>query len=121
MALNVKAIFYLTVGYVLPYLTTLSLTQNKISLLPLLRKGTSALAPARIINVASVAGITTRNPTTTEAGGLSAVGSGTYSCKSCSCSIIYTNTDVIQTDLLKQHVSICQDNKHLNLPLKTSW
>lgn len=44
MALNVKAIFYLTVG-----------------LLPLLRKGTSALAPARIINVASVAGITTRN------------------------------------------------------------
>lgn len=62
MALNVKAIFYTTVG-----------------LEPLLRKPATIDSPTRVINIASVAGISTVDVTTTSAGGLSAVGSGTYS------------------------------------------
>ncbi|EXJ57402.1 hypothetical protein A1O7_07750 [Cladophialophora yegresii CBS 114405] len=63
MALNVKAIFYLTVA-----------------LVPLLEK--SAVAkdlPSRVINIASVAGLMTSDPTVTEEGGLSVVGHGAYS------------------------------------------
>lgn len=62
MALNVKAIFYTTVG-----------------LESLLLKGATAENPNRVINIASVAGISTVDVTTTESGGLSAVGSGTFS------------------------------------------
>ncbi|EXJ66412.1 uncharacterized protein A1O5_10564 [Cladophialophora psammophila CBS 110553] len=62
MALNVKSIFYMTVG-----------------LHDLLLKGTNADMPSRVINVASMAGIQTSDVTTTGEGGLSAPGHGTFS------------------------------------------
>jgi len=62
MALNVKSIFYMTVG-----------------LHELLLKGTSADMPSRVINIASMAGIQTSDVTTTGDGGLSAPGHGTFS------------------------------------------
>jgi len=62
MALNVKSIFYTTVG-----------------LHSLLLKGTSSAMPSRVINIASMAGIQTGDVTTTGDGGLSAPGHGTYS------------------------------------------
>jgi NADP-dependent 3-hydroxy acid dehydrogenase YdfG len=64
-ALNVKSIFYMTVG-----------------MEPLLLKGTNAHTPSRVINIASMAGITTVDVTTGEGGGLSKPGHGTFSCKS---------------------------------------
>jgi len=65
MALNVKSIFYTTVG-----------------LEPLLRKGATADNPSRVINIASMAGIQTTDVTTADDGGLSAPGHGTFSCRS---------------------------------------
>lgn len=62
MALNVKSIFYITVG-----------------LEELLLKTATADDPTRVINVASMAGVQTFDVTTGEAGGLSAPGSGTWS------------------------------------------
>ncbi|KAJ8113781.1 hypothetical protein OPT61_g4170 [Boeremia exigua] len=60
--LNVKSIFYMTV-----------------ELEPLLRKGANADSPGRVINIASMAGIQTQDVTTSEAGGLSRPGHGTFS------------------------------------------
>src|ERR1700742_4855598 len=65
MALNVKSIFYMTVG-----------------VHDLLLKGTNADMPSRVINIASMAGIQTNDVTTTGDGGLSAPGHGTFSCTS---------------------------------------
>ncbi|KIX97243.1 uncharacterized protein Z520_07358 [Fonsecaea multimorphosa CBS 102226] len=62
MALNVKAIFYLT-----------------IALVPLLQKSASGNYPSRVINLASIAGLSTGDPTATGEGGLSVAGSGAYS------------------------------------------
>lgn len=62
MALNVKAIFYVTAG-----------------LEPLLLKDTSATMPSRVINIASIAGLQTTDVTTPAAGGLAAPGTGTFS------------------------------------------
>ncbi|KAF2187494.1 3-oxoacyl-reductase [Zopfia rhizophila CBS 207.26] len=62
MALNVKSIFYMTVG-----------------LEPLLLKGASPDTPGRVINIASMAGIQTVDVTTGEGGGLSQPGHGTFS------------------------------------------
>jgi NADP-dependent 3-hydroxy acid dehydrogenase YdfG len=62
--LNVKNIFYMTVG-----------------MEPLLLKGASAEQPGRVINIASMAGIATMDVTTGEGGGLSKPGHGTFSCK----------------------------------------
>ncbi|EME44730.1 hypothetical protein DOTSEDRAFT_44865 [Dothistroma septosporum NZE10] len=62
MALNVKAIFYTTVG-----------------LHSLLTKNATALMPSRVINIASMAGIQTVDVTTGDEGGLAAPGSGTFS------------------------------------------
>ncbi|ETI19820.1 hypothetical protein G647_08834 [Cladophialophora carrionii CBS 160.54] len=62
MALNVKSIFYMTVG-----------------LHDLLLKGTNADMPSRVINIASMAGIQTTDVTASGDGGLSAPGHGTYS------------------------------------------
>jgi NAD(P)-dependent dehydrogenase (short-subunit alcohol dehydrogenase family) len=62
MALNVKSIFYMTVG-----------------LHDLLLKGTSADMPSRVINIASMAGIQTTDVTASGDGGLSAPGHGTFS------------------------------------------
>ncbi|USP77564.1 hypothetical protein yc1106_04838 [Curvularia clavata] len=61
-ALNVKSIFYMTVG-----------------LEPLLLKGANADTPGRVINIASMAGIGTFDVTTDESGGLSKPGTGTFS------------------------------------------
>ncbi|KAH7065852.1 hypothetical protein BKA63DRAFT_166261 [Paraphoma chrysanthemicola] len=60
--LNVKNIFYMTVG-----------------MEPLLLKGANATTPGRVINIASMAGIQTMDVTTGEAGGLSKPGHGTFS------------------------------------------
>ncbi|KAH7076008.1 hypothetical protein FB567DRAFT_150823 [Paraphoma chrysanthemicola] len=60
--LNVKNIFYMTVG-----------------MEPLLLKGANANTPGRVINIASMAGIQTLDVTTGEAGGLSKPGHGTFS------------------------------------------
>ena len=62
MALNVKSIFYMTVG-----------------LEPLLLKGTNPDMPSRVINIASMAAITTADVTSGDDGGLSAPGQGTFS------------------------------------------
>ncbi|KAF1974192.1 3-oxoacyl-reductase, partial [Bimuria novae-zelandiae CBS 107.79] len=62
MALNVKAIFYVTVG-----------------LEPLLLNGATPETPGRVINVASIAGIQTVDVTTSESGGLAQPGQGTFS------------------------------------------
>ena len=62
MALNVKSIFYTTVG-----------------LESLLTKDATPQNPGRVINIASMAGITTVDVTTGDDGGLSAPGSGTFS------------------------------------------
>ncbi|KAF2402840.1 3-oxoacyl-reductase [Trichodelitschia bisporula] len=62
MALNVKSIFYTTAG-----------------LEPLLLKGASPDTPSRVINIASMAAIMTGDVTSTESGGLSAPGHGTFS------------------------------------------
>lgn len=63
-ALNVKSIFYVTVG-----------------LEPLLLNGATAEEPSRVINIASIAGIQTTDVTAGEEGGLAPPGTGTYSCK----------------------------------------
>lgn len=63
MALNVKSIFYMTVG-----------------LESLLLKGANEHYPSRVINIASMAGIQTQDVTTGEGGGLSKPGHGTFSC-----------------------------------------
>ncbi|KAF2728708.1 3-oxoacyl-reductase [Polyplosphaeria fusca] len=62
MALNVKSVFYMTVG-----------------LEGLLTKGADAHMPGRVVNVASMAGVMTVDVTTGEAGGLSSPGHGTFS------------------------------------------
>ena len=62
MALNVKSIYYMTVG-----------------LEPLLTKTANANTPSFVINIASMAAITTADVTTTESGGLSSPGHGTFS------------------------------------------
>ncbi|ORY15214.1 3-oxoacyl-reductase [Clohesyomyces aquaticus] len=62
MALNVKNIFYMTVG-----------------LEGLLSKGASPDTPGRVINIASMAGVQTTDVTTGEGGGLSKPGHGTFS------------------------------------------
>ena len=62
MSLNVKSIFYTTVG-----------------LEPLLLARASTSRPSRVLNIASMAAISTYDVTTTESGGLSDIGSGTFS------------------------------------------
>lgn len=62
MALNVKSIYYMTVG-----------------LQPLLANGTNAITPSRVINIASVGGLSTRDVTSGDEGGLSAPGAGPFS------------------------------------------
>jgi len=62
MALNVKSIYYVTVG-----------------LDALLRKGATHQNPSRVINIASMAGIMTADVTAGDEGGLSSPGHGTFS------------------------------------------
>lgn len=88
MALNVKAIFYTTVG-----------------LEPLLLKRASSENPSRVINIASVAGISTVDVTTTESGGLSAVGSGTYSYGPSKAACIHLSR-IQAAKLAPQHINV---------------
>lgn len=46
----------------------------------MLKKGANNQMPSRVINIASVAGLSTGDPTSGDGGGLAAPGSGTYSC-----------------------------------------
>jgi len=62
MSLNVKSMFYTVVG-----------------LEDLLAKGADNVNPSHVINIASVAGLSTGDPTSGDGGGLAAPGSGTYS------------------------------------------
>lgn len=62
MALNVKSIYYMTVG-----------------LEPLLLNGVSPENPSRVINIASMAGIQTTDVTSSDSGGLTKPGHGTFS------------------------------------------
>jgi NAD(P)-dependent dehydrogenase (short-subunit alcohol dehydrogenase family) len=62
MAVNVKSIYYMTVG-----------------LQGLLQNGTSATMPSRVINISSVGGLSTQDVTSGEDGGLSAPGAGPFS------------------------------------------
>ena len=62
MAVNVKAIFYMTVG-----------------LQGLLQNGTNAAMPSRVINISSVGGLSTSDVTSGDDGGLSEPGNGTFS------------------------------------------
>jgi NADP-dependent 3-hydroxy acid dehydrogenase YdfG len=64
MSLNVKSVFYMTVGCE-----------------ELLLKGATPETPSRVINIASMAGIQTTDVTTGEKGGLSKPGHGTFSCE----------------------------------------
>jgi NAD(P)-dependent dehydrogenase (short-subunit alcohol dehydrogenase family) len=49
------------------------------SLEDLLKKGTNHQTPSRVINIASIAGVSHRDPTAGDSGGLSAPGTGTFS------------------------------------------
>jgi NAD(P)-dependent dehydrogenase (short-subunit alcohol dehydrogenase family) len=102
MALNVKSVFYMTVG-----------------LEPLLLKGTSPDMPSRVINIASMAGIMTSDVTTTDDGGLSAPGHGTYSCMFATDAEALNNADPFPMQMAprKQLASISPKCKHRNWPL----
>lgn len=88
MALNVKSIFYTTVG-----------------LEPLLLARASTDRPSRVINIASVAGIATGDVTTTESGGLSEVGSGTYSYGPSKAACIHLS-HIQAAKLAPQHINV---------------
>jgi NAD(P)-dependent dehydrogenase (short-subunit alcohol dehydrogenase family) len=80
MALNVKSMFY-SKSYSQFSVPIRPLTlAATVGLEPLLRKGATPQNPGRVINIASVAGIATGDPTSGDAGGLAAPGTGTYSC-----------------------------------------
>jgi NAD(P)-dependent dehydrogenase (short-subunit alcohol dehydrogenase family) len=56
-----------------------TLLTDSDSLEDLLKKGTSDQNPSRVINIASIAGVSHRDPTSGDGGGLAAPGTGTYS------------------------------------------
>lgn len=88
MALNVKAIFYTTVG-----------------LHSLLTKDATADMPSRVINIASVAGIQTVDVTTGSEGGLSAPGSGTFSYGPSKAACIHLSR-IQASKLMPHHVTV---------------
>ncbi|GIZ44398.1 hypothetical protein CKM354_000759600 [Cercospora kikuchii] len=88
MALNVKSIFYTTVG-----------------LHDLLVKGATADNPSRVINIASMAGITTVDVTTGEEGGLAAPGSGTFSYGPSKAACIHLSK-MQASKLMPEHVTV---------------
>ncbi|KXJ89355.1 hypothetical protein Micbo1qcDRAFT_189553 [Microdochium bolleyi] len=88
MALNVKAIFYVTAG-----------------LHSLLTKGTTADAPSRVINIASVAGISTVDVTAGEEGGMSPPGSGTFSYGPSKAACIHLSK-IQASKLMSEHVTV---------------
>ena len=88
MALNVKSIFYTTVG-----------------LHALLTKGATADTPSRVINIASMAGIQTLDVTTPPEGGLSAPGSGTFSYGPSKAACIHLSK-MQASKLMPEHVTV---------------
>ncbi|KAK2753861.1 hypothetical protein FQN55_000225 [Onygenales sp. PD_40] len=88
MALNVKSIFYLTVG-----------------LTSLLKVGANADMPSRIINIASMAGISTLDPTSSDQGGLAAPGSGTFSYGPSKAAVIHLSRQ-LSSKLAPQNVMV---------------
>jgi NAD(P)-dependent dehydrogenase (short-subunit alcohol dehydrogenase family) len=88
MALNVKSIFYTTVG-----------------LHSLLTKGATASNPSRVINIASMAGIQTIDVTVGDEGGLAAPGSGTFSYGPSKAACIHLSK-LQASKLMGQHVTV---------------
>ncbi|KIW07159.1 uncharacterized protein PV09_02028 [Verruconis gallopava] len=88
MALNVKAIFYVTVGCH-----------------ELLLKGATARNPSRVINIASMAGIQTMDVTTGKGGGLSAPGDGTFSYGPSKAACIHL-TRLQASKLMPDHITV---------------
>jgi NAD(P)-dependent dehydrogenase (short-subunit alcohol dehydrogenase family) len=87
-ALNVKAMFYTTVG--LHFLLT---------------KGATADHPSRVINIASMAGIQTIDVTTGPEGGLSAPGNGTFSYGPSKAACIHLSK-MQASKLMPEHVTV---------------
>lgn len=87
-ALNVKAMFYMTVGLHDP-----------------LTAGATAERPSRVINVASMAGIATGDVTSGSAGGLSAPGSGVFSYGPSKAACIHL-TSQQASKLMPMHVTV---------------
>lgn len=88
MALNVKAIFYVTVG-----------------LHHQLTKGATADEPSRVINIASMAGISTADSTADEDGGLSPPGTGVFSYGPSKAACIHLSKQ-LASKLMPQHVTV---------------
>lgn len=88
MALNVKAMYYTTVG-----------------LHKQLTNGATADNPSRVINIASMAGIQTTDVTTGSEGGLSAPGSGTFSYGPSKAACIHL-TKMQASKLMPDHVTV---------------
>lgn len=88
MALNVKSMYYTTVG-----------------LHTLLTKGATADNPSRVINIASMAGIQTTDVTTGSEGGLSAPGTGTFSYGPSKAACIHLSK-MQASKLMPEHVTV---------------
>lgn len=88
MALNVKSIYYVTVG-----------------LHSLLTRGATADAPNRVINIASIAGIGTGDVTTGPEGGLAAPGTGAYSYGPSKAAVIHLSK-IQASKLMQEHITV---------------
>jgi len=88
MALNVKSMFYTTVG-----------------LGPLLQKGATADHPSRVIMIASMAAISTVDVTTGDEGGLAAPGSGTFSYGPSKAACVHLSK-MLASKLMPLHVTV---------------
>ena len=87
MALNVKALYYTTAGLHAP-----------------LTHAATAAHPSRVINIASVAGLQTTDPTAGRAGGLAAPGTGTFSYGPSKAAALHL-TRLQSSKLMPQHVT----------------
>ncbi|KAH3939019.1 hypothetical protein HBI56_234580 [Parastagonospora nodorum] len=87
-ALNVKSVFYMTVGCE-----------------GLLLKGATKDTPSRVVNIASMAGIQTMDVTTGEGGGLSAPGTGTFSYGPAKAACIHL-TKMTASKLAPKHIMV---------------
>ncbi|KAI1842120.1 hypothetical protein JX265_005601 [Neoarthrinium moseri] len=88
MSLNVKSIFYVTVG-----------------LHSLLTKDATADVPSRVINIASTAGVATGDVTSGPEGGLAAPGTGTYSYGPSKAAVIHLSK-IQASKLMQEHVTV---------------
>lgn len=88
MALNVKSIFYTTVG-----------------LHKLLTNGATAEKPSRVLNISSVAGIGTGDVTSGPDGGLAAPGTGTYSYGPSKAAVIHMSK-MMASKLMPEHITV---------------